>query len=78
MDFSASEKLQTLVGRIDAFVDKQLIPLEPIFLIRNRSCNSGLPQSPRAGRPDLQRRRRGSQDFRRQANFKTLCVNDRS
>ena len=32
MDFTVSEKMQTIVGMIDEFVDKELIPLEPVFL----------------------------------------------
>jgi alkylation response protein AidB-like acyl-CoA dehydrogenase len=32
MDFSISEKMQTVLGMIDEFVDKELIPLEPEFL----------------------------------------------
>ena len=32
MDFTVSEKIQTIVGMIDEFVDKELIPLEPVFL----------------------------------------------
>ena len=32
MDFSISEKMQTILGMIDEFVDKELIPLEPEFL----------------------------------------------
>jgi alkylation response protein AidB-like acyl-CoA dehydrogenase len=32
MDFSVSEKMQTILGMIDEFVDKELIPLEPEFL----------------------------------------------
>jgi acyl-CoA dehydrogenase len=29
MDFSVSEKMQTIIGMMDEFVDKELIPLEP-------------------------------------------------
>ncbi len=32
MDFTVSEKMQTIVGMIDEFVDRELIPLEPEFL----------------------------------------------
>jgi alkylation response protein AidB-like acyl-CoA dehydrogenase len=32
MDFTVSAKMQTIVGMIDEFVDKELIPLEPVFL----------------------------------------------
>ena len=32
MDFTISEKMQTILGMIDEFVDKELIPLEPEFL----------------------------------------------
>jgi alkylation response protein AidB-like acyl-CoA dehydrogenase len=32
MDFSISEKMQTIIGMINEFVDKELIPLEPEFL----------------------------------------------
>jgi alkylation response protein AidB-like acyl-CoA dehydrogenase len=32
MDFSISERMQTILGMIDEFVDKELIPLEPEFL----------------------------------------------
>jgi len=32
MDFSVSEKMKTILGMIDEFVDKELIPLEPEFL----------------------------------------------
>ena len=32
MDFTVSEKMQTILGMIDEFVDKELIPLEPEFL----------------------------------------------
>ena len=32
MDFSISEKMKTILGMIDEFVDKELIPLEPEFL----------------------------------------------
>jgi alkylation response protein AidB-like acyl-CoA dehydrogenase len=32
MDFALSEKMETVLGMIDEFVDKELIPLEPSFL----------------------------------------------
>jgi alkylation response protein AidB-like acyl-CoA dehydrogenase len=32
MDFSISEKMQTIIGMIDEFVDKELIPMEPEFM----------------------------------------------
>ena len=32
MDFSISEKMQTILGMIDGFVEKELFPLEPEFL----------------------------------------------
>ena len=32
MDFTISEKMKTIMGMIDEFVDKELIPLEPEFL----------------------------------------------
>ena len=32
MDFSMSEKMQTIIGMINEFVEKELIPLEPEFL----------------------------------------------
>lgn len=35
MDFSVSEKMQTILGMIDEFVDKELIPLEPEFVTRS-------------------------------------------
>lgn len=34
MDFSTSEKMQTIIGMIDEFVKKELIPLEPEFLAK--------------------------------------------
>jgi acyl-CoA dehydrogenase len=34
MDFAVSEKMQTILGMIDEFVDRELIPLEPEFLRR--------------------------------------------
>ena len=34
MDFTISEKMQTILGMIDEFVDKELIPLEPEFLTK--------------------------------------------
>lgn len=35
MDFAISEKMQTVIGMINEFVDKELIPLEPEFLKRD-------------------------------------------
>jgi alkylation response protein AidB-like acyl-CoA dehydrogenase len=35
MDFTISEKMQTILGMIDEFVDKELIPLEKDFLADN-------------------------------------------
>ncbi len=32
MDFTVSEKMQTIIEMIDEFVDKELIPMEPAFL----------------------------------------------
>ena len=34
MDFTISEKMKTILGMIDEFVDKELIPLEPEFLTK--------------------------------------------
>lgn len=34
MDFSVSQKMQTIIGMIDEFVNKELIPLEPEFIHR--------------------------------------------
>jgi len=34
MDFTVSGKMQTILGMIDEFVDKELIPLEPEFLTK--------------------------------------------
>ncbi|MGD8290784.1 MAG: acyl-CoA dehydrogenase family protein [Desulfobacterales bacterium] len=34
MDFDVSEKMKTILGMIDEFVDKELIPLEPEFLTK--------------------------------------------
>ncbi|GBC59208.1 acyl-CoA dehydrogenase [Desulfonema ishimotonii] len=34
MDFNQSEKMQTIIGMMDEFVEKELIPLEPLFLTR--------------------------------------------
>lgn len=34
MEFTVSEKMQTIIGMIDEFVEKELIPLEPEFLSR--------------------------------------------
>jgi len=35
MDFSVSEKMQTILGMMDEFVDKELIPMEPEFSRRH-------------------------------------------
>ncbi len=35
MDFSISEKMQTIIGMINEFVDKELIPLEPEFISKD-------------------------------------------
>ena len=35
MDFTVSEKMKTILGMIDEFVDKELIPLEPEFLTKS-------------------------------------------
>ena len=35
MDFSISEKMQTILGMIKEFVEKELIPLEPEFLTKD-------------------------------------------
>ncbi|MFH1153706.1 MAG: acyl-CoA dehydrogenase family protein [Pseudomonadota bacterium] len=35
MDFSISEKIQTIVDMINEFVDRELIPLEPEFLVKD-------------------------------------------
>ncbi len=32
MDFTITEKMQTIIGMIDEFVDRELLPLEPVFL----------------------------------------------
>ncbi len=32
MDFTVSDKMQTILGMIDEFVDKELIPMEPEFM----------------------------------------------
>ncbi|PKL39034.1 MAG: acyl-CoA dehydrogenase [Spirochaetae bacterium HGW-Spirochaetae-1] len=37
MDFTISDKMQTILGMIDEFVDKELIPLEPEFITHNFS-----------------------------------------
>jgi len=37
MDFTISDKMQTVLGMIDEFVDKELIPLEPEFITHNFS-----------------------------------------
>ena len=34
MDFAVSEKMQTILGMIDEFVDKELIPMEPEFMAK--------------------------------------------
>ena len=34
MDFAVSDKMKTILGMIDEFVDKELIPLEPEFLTK--------------------------------------------
>ncbi|MGD8948732.1 MAG: acyl-CoA dehydrogenase family protein, partial [Desulfobacterales bacterium] len=34
MDFSISEKMRTILGMIDEFVNKEIIPLEPEFLAK--------------------------------------------
>ncbi len=34
MDFTVSEKMKTILGMIDEFVEKELIPLEPEFLTK--------------------------------------------
>ena len=41
MDFTVSEKMKTILGMMDEFVDKELIPLEPEFL--TKSARSLLP-----------------------------------
>jgi len=41
MDFTVSEKMQTILGMIDEFLEKELIPLEPEFL--TKSARSLLP-----------------------------------
>jgi len=41
MNFAVSPKMQTILGMIDEFVDKELIPLEPEFL--NKPSTSLLP-----------------------------------
>jgi len=35
MDFTVSEKIQTIVNMINEFVDRELIPLEPEFLVKD-------------------------------------------
>ena len=35
MDFTISDRIQTIVGMINEFVDKELIPLEPEFLVKD-------------------------------------------
>ena len=37
MDFSVSKKMQTILGMIKEFVQKELIPLEPEFLTKSFS-----------------------------------------
>ena len=44
MDFTISEKMKTILGMIDEFVDKELIPLEPEFL--TKAARSLLPIPP--------------------------------
>ena len=34
MDFAISDKMKTILGMIDEFVDKEVIPLEPEFLTK--------------------------------------------
>ena len=41
MDFAISEKMKTILGMIDEFVDKELIPMEPEFL--TKPCNDLAP-----------------------------------
>lgn len=41
MDFSVSDKMQAIIGMIDEFVDKELIPLEADF--QNREFVEMLP-----------------------------------
>lgn len=41
MDFEISNRLQTIIGMIDEFVDKELIPLEPEFM--NKDFKQMLP-----------------------------------
>jgi alkylation response protein AidB-like acyl-CoA dehydrogenase len=40
MDFSMSEKMQTILEMINEFVDKELIPLENEYLTKNRDTNT--------------------------------------
>ncbi len=35
MDFSVSERMQTILGMMDEFVEKELIPLEPEFTVKS-------------------------------------------
>ena len=35
MDFSVSDKMKTITSMIDEFVDKELIPMEPVLLTRS-------------------------------------------
>ncbi len=37
MDFAVSDKMETILGMIDEFVEKELIPLEPVFLAKPTS-----------------------------------------
>jgi len=41
VDFAVSDKLKTILGLIDEFVDRELIPLEPEFL--NHEFHEMLP-----------------------------------
>ncbi|RLB78703.1 MAG: acyl-CoA dehydrogenase, partial [Deltaproteobacteria bacterium] len=34
MDFSVSDKMQTIIEMMDEFVEKELIPMEPVFFTR--------------------------------------------
>ncbi len=42
MDFTQSEKMETVIGMIDEFVERELIPLEPAFL--NRPSSELMPE----------------------------------
>ena len=35
MDFQMSEKMQTIIQMMDEFVERELIPIEPEFLVRS-------------------------------------------